>query len=414
MQNNRRILLAIGFSVALTAIEIAINLVFEIDISDITVFYFISIFLLNFSGYFYIFLLIYAGYALEKDKKEFQRTKFLKVSGFILLSIKIFLLAFYTILHLIGIDPSNPPFELTSRIINYAVYPVIFVTFFNFGVNNPKNYGNYATSFGILYLIYFIITLLYDFLIAPELTPGDTGAVIVGTTMTSMQLMLIFISSGYVLFLGIRIKLTHFILFGIFWGFHIVYRQIIDIIDAIGGYLGEYVYMLLIIFISLIGILVSIRFFELGKRLRRGVRIFISHAVEDYKPYRIDEMVKYLLNQRKIGHVYHCEADLTGNIDKWMKKTIKRCDLFIFISTQSSLASEDCITEINLARTNELHIIPVLGVGLGWEDLKELDLYREFGSTFNPMEFEKMCTDLYDNILKYKKERKTEIIEEKT
>ena len=48
-----------------------------------------------------------------------------------------------------------------------------------------------------------------------------------------------------------------------------------------------------------------------------------------------------------------------------------------------------------------------------WEDLEKLNLQREFGLIFAPMEFEKFLEELYQHILKYRKDKKTEIIEEK-
>ena len=65
--------------------------------------------------------------------------------------------------------------------------------------------------------------------------------------------------------------------------------------------------------------------------------------------------------------------------------------------------SKDCTTELNLARENELTIIPVLGVGLNWEDLKRLNVHREIGAAFDPMEFENFCNRLYEQIQIYKK-----------
>jgi hypothetical protein len=144
------------------------------------------------------------------------------------------------------------------------------------------------------------------------------------------------------------------------------------------------------------------------------MRVFISHSTEDFKSYRIEDIANFLREQKKIGHVYFCEADLTGNIDKWMKKSIHKSQVLTFISTQNSLTSKDSIFELNLARENEVHLIPILGVGLQWEDLEKLNLQREFGLIYTPMEFEKFLEELYQHILKYRKGKKAEIIEEKT
>ena len=173
-------------------------------------------------------------------------------------------------------------------------------------------------------------------------------------------------------------------------------------------------FILLIVYVPIVlGILISSKFFELGKRFRRGLRVFISHAVDDFKPYRIDDLAKFLESQKKIGRVFYCETDLIGNIDQWMNKTIPRCQLLIFFSTESSIDSRDCTTELTLARKHKLLIIPVLGVGLTWEALKKLELDRELGSVYDPMEFETFCDEVYQHILKYKQLVESEIPKEK-
>jgi hypothetical protein len=163
------------------------------------------------------------------------------------------------------------------------------------------------------------------------------------------------------------------------------------------------IYSFMALVFSIIGVAVSSRFIELGNTFKRGIRVFITHAVDDYSRYRIDEIAQFLENQKGIRYVYYCEADLTGNIDAWMAKTVPRCQLLIFMSTEKSLNSKDCATEIGIAREKGLTIIPILGVGLTWEDLKKLEVHREIGAEFNPMEFEEFCNKLYQQIQIYKK-----------
>jgi hypothetical protein len=86
-----------------------------------------------------------------------------------------------------------------------------------------------------------------------------------------------------------------------------------------------------------------------------------------------------------------------------MAKTVPRCQLLIFMSTEKSLDSADCATEVSIARENSLTIIPILGVGLSWDDLKKLDVHREIGASFDPMEFNEFCNKLYQQIQIYKK-----------
>jgi len=169
-----------------------------------------------------------------------------------------------------------------------------------------------------------------------------------------------------------------------------------------------------IIAILIILILVILRYL-FGKRIislkRKGIRVFISHAVEDFNSYRVAEIAKYLEKRKEVSHVYYCEEDLSGNIDDWMRKTVPRCQLLIFISTERSLNSDDCINEISLARKHNIEITPVLGVNSKWEDLDKVNINRELGREYNPMEFEKFCKDLYFYILKFKHELENEIAE---
>ncbi|MFX1288574.1 MAG: toll/interleukin-1 receptor domain-containing protein [Promethearchaeota archaeon] len=384
-------------------------MVFFYGYIEINLSYFFDPILFLFSGYFYIFLLIFAGYELEKDKREFERTMSLKVLGFILLLIHgVF---FFLLKILIGLlSPTlSSVFDVLTLYVSFIIMPAVFIIFFIFGINNQKQYGNYATSFAILYLIYFIITLLYQFLIIPE-SISVASVLIIGTTFTTLQILLIYLAAAYLFFFGIRVKLPHFILLSLFWLYYNVYHQLSNLISE---YTDEFLYMLMIIIICLLGIIVSIRYFELGKRLKRGMRVFISHSTEDFKSYRIEDIANFLREQKKIGHVYFCEADLTGNIDKWMKRTIQKSQVLAFISTQNSLNSKDSIFELNLAREKKLHLIPILGVGLDWDDLEKLGIHREFGLTYSPMGFEKFLEELYQHILKYRKDKKVEIIEEK-
>ena len=413
MKKIYQILLAIIFSVFLTLIEIVSEILFFSSYIESSVYYFFYNFLILFTGYFYIFLLIILSYELKKDKREFNKIISLKVLGFLLLAIHLVFFFLVRISIWVFAPLISDTFELISLYVSFAVMPAIFITFFVFGVNNERHYGNYMTLFSILYLFYFIITLLHHFFISPELIPGADRTLIIGTTFTTLQVLLAYLAAGYLFFFGIRTKLPHFVLISFSWAYYSIYRQISDLISTMEEYSDEYIFMLLIIIICFLGIMVSIRFFELGKRLKRGLRVFISHAVEDFDSYRIEALADYIKIQKKIGHVYFCEEGLTGNIDKWMKKTVHRSQVLVFISTPNSLKSKDSLFELELARKHKLHIIPILGFEMQWEDLEELDLHREFGSPFSPMEFEKFCDEIYQHILKFRKDKKIEDVEEK-
>ncbi len=138
----------------------------------------------------------------------------------------------------------------------------------------------------------------------------------------------------------------------------------------------------------------------LGRKIR--FRVFISHAMADFKEYLIEDLAMYLKNQPGISQVYYCEEDLVGNIDDWMKMTVPRCQILILIATRRSLNSPDCLKEISLARKHNIQITPILGKDIEWRDLEDLNISRELGRVFNLERFDRLCKDLYNYIIKYK------------
>ena len=124
--------------------------------------------------------------------------------------------------------------------------------------------------------------------------------------------------------------------------------------------------------------------------------VFISHDMDDFESYRIAEIAEFLESKKEIAHVYFCEEHLVGHIDDWMKSTVPRCQLLIYFSTENSLESVDCLNEIRLARNNNIQIRPILGVNLQWEDLKKLNVDRDLGQEFTPMQFKEFCNKLYE------------------
>ena len=174
-------------------------------------------------------------------------------------------------------------------------------------------------------------------------------------------------------------------------------------------------YTMIVLTIGVVGLFISIIIVVIRRRKlkARGIRVFISHAVDDFNKYRIAEIAKYLESHPEINHVYYCEEDLTGNIDDWMKKTVPRCQLLIFFSTENSLKSEDCMNELKIARKLNIQITPILGVNLGWEDLENLNVNRELGQEFDPMEFEKFKENIYNYIIKFAQDLEKEILEKR-
>jgi hypothetical protein len=292
-----------------------------------------------------------------------------------------------------------PTLLFLGFIISLIISIFYYIAFFLAGISNRSQYGNYLVSATILAITSGITNWVNLLIGGIDIVFGLQYA----SFFTSAMFLSGVLAITYILFFGIRIRSTYFILFS---SFGLLFNFYIFILTPF--------IVLLIVYIPIVfGILISSKFFELGKRFRRGFRVFITHAVDDFKRYRIDDLAKFLESQKEVGRVFYCETDLIGNIDQWMNKTVPRCKLLIFFSTESSLDSNDCITELNLARKNNLLIVPILGVGLDWETLRKLEMDRELGSVYEPMEFEKFCAEVYQHILKYKESLASETLEKK-
>ena len=352
----------------------------------------------------YLSFLVLGSKDLETDKREFKRLALLKLFPIILY--------FYYIITQVGYPLINMllGYSLNFFFLNFILanvtnlywvirsisYGATFLLIFGlilFGFNNRKYYGNYVIAFAVLYLVDRVFNLIN----AITLSYNATFYLL----FLYATFILVSISASYLVFFGQRIRNIYFTLSGIMFFGAIFIRWIFTFIIYIVSQIE--VYSLIALALSLIGVVVSGRFIELGGTFKRGIRIFITHAVEDYNRYRINNIAQFLENQKGIRYVYYCEADLTGNIDAWMQKTVPRCQLLLFVSTEKSLNSTDCTTELNIARDKRLTIIPILGVGLSWDNLKKLNVHREIGVSFDPMEFEEFCTNLYEQIQIYKK-----------
>ena len=140
-------------------------------------------------------------------------------------------------------------------------------------------------------------------------------------------------------------------------------------------------------------------------RKKATIKIFISHAVIDFEPYRIEELVNYLEHQKEISRVYFCEEDLAGNIDEWMLNAVQDSQLILFIGTNKSVFnSPDCANELQLADKFSIPVIPLKGKDVDWPDLAEKNLSRELGLEFDIDNFETFCENLYKYVENFKKE----------
>ncbi|MFX1302146.1 MAG: TIR domain-containing protein [Promethearchaeota archaeon] len=352
----------------------------------------------------YLSFLVLGSKDLETDKREFKLLALLKIFPVILYFYYIITQVGYTFINMIlggSLDffffnfilANAPNLYWVIRAISYSVTFLLIFGLTLFGFNNRKYYGNYVIAFAVLYLV----DRLFSLINAITLSYNATFYLL----FLYATFVLVSISASYLIFFGQRIRIIYFTLSGITFFGSVFIRWIFTFIFFILAQIE--IYSVIALITSLIGVVVASRFIELGTTFKRGIRVFITHAVDDYRRYRINEIAQFLENQKGIRYVYYCEADLTGNIDAWMQKTVPRCQLLLFVSTEKSLNSVDCATELSIARDNRLTIIPILGVGLNWDDLKKLDVHREVGASFDPMEFEDFCNKLYQQFQIYKK-----------
>ncbi len=140
-------------------------------------------------------------------------------------------------------------------------------------------------------------------------------------------------------------------------------------------------------------------------RKKGTIKIFISHAVLDFEPYHIKDLVDYLQAQKDISQVFFCEEDLAGNIDEWMLDALQKCHLILFVGTQKSVFnSPDCANELQLADKFSIPVIPLKGQDINWPDLAEINLSRELGLEYDKENFNEFFEKLYKYILNFKQE----------
>lgn len=134
------------------------------------------------------------------------------------------------------------------------------------------------------------------------------------------------------------------------------------------------------------------------------INIFISYSKEDQEKYFVNDIKKDLEKRTEIFEVY-----ISGD------NKIPESQILIFIGTNKSKTSENCLYELELAFTYDIEIIPIKGIDINWGDLNQikmkkdvytsLDLANKIGFEFNG-EREKVkefCNELYEYIKKCKR-----------
>ncbi len=132
------------------------------------------------------------------------------------------------------------------------------------------------------------------------------------------------------------------------------------------------------------------------------INVFISHAMVDYKKYRVGELASNIASKKQVKEGFICEEGMKANIDDWMEATVPLSHVFVFLATKNSIKSKDCQREIKLARENDIFIIPLKAEDLKWADLAKLDMQREFGFTLTQDNFDEIVGNLSEYLDKLK------------
>ena len=133
--------------------------------------------------------------------------------------------------------------------------------------------------------------------------------------------------------------------------------------------------ILIVIIISISGS-ISLVFYLRMKGViggRPGINIFISHKIDEFEKYKIEQLARYLEKNKEISKVFFSEKEIHGDIDDWMEKNVPLCQVLMYVATKKSLKSEGCHHEIQVALENDLEILPIVGEDIELSDLKQLN-----------------------------------------
>jgi len=138
---------------------------------------------------------------------------------------------------------------------------------------------------------------------------------------------------------------------------------------------------------------------------RNTIHVFLSHAIEDFEKYQLNEIVKNLESRDDIYIVHHCERDMhkNGHIDRFMNTTIPQSHVLLFIASQNSMQGKDCLHELDLAKRNNLLIIPLLAdIDEANPILRDLKVDSEMGFELSIKNLTTLCERIYQKICEYR------------
>ncbi len=136
-------------------------------------------------------------------------------------------------------------------------------------------------------------------------------------------------------------------------------------------------------------------------RQRASIAIMLISTDADSSNHRIPEIIEFLEKQSEVFGVIPGE-----------ESNLNSTDLIIFLATNGTVHSPECIELLKKGKIMGISIIPLKGLDIEWGNLATIDLSRELGIEFAPNDFENFCNSVYDYIKLLK--RKHNIFKDKS
>lgn len=136
-------------------------------------------------------------------------------------------------------------------------------------------------------------------------------------------------------------------------------------------------------------------------RQRASIAVMFIHTEEDRIAHRINELVEFLESKSEIFAILPpIESNLSST------------DLVLFLATAGSINSPITVQILKDAKSQDIEVVPLKGLDVGWGDLAIVDLSRELGHEFTPDDFNGFCENVYSYIQQLK--RSHNIFKDKT
>ena len=140
-------------------------------------------------------------------------------------------------------------------------------------------------------------------------------------------------------------------------------------------------------------------------RQRAPITVFITHSKGDKNKYSVNNLKERLKGQKEIHEVYSSGEN-----------AVSESQLLIFIATKNSITDTRSLHELGLALTHGIGIIPIKGIDIEFDELKQINLKAEGHGYFDlgdklgfefdskKVKLKEFCNELYEYIKQYKRD----------